>query len=294
MTDSSIASFAPFGDPRRNVVTLSDGRAFAFAAFGPAGGVQVVFLPGAGMSGSLCLPAAALEAGGLSVRAIDRPGLGQSATDPEKSLVSVADDVAALYGGERPVAVGYSQGAPFALALAAAGVARAALLVAPQDELAREDVRAALPPEIAGFAGAMNETPDETEAFLAGAADADGLAAIIARTAAPADRALYEAEPFATMLRTALREGFAGGGAGYARDTRAAMTRWPFDLGAMAVPVTVMAGRGDTSPVHAAEGGAGLAARIAGARHVVIEDGGGALPWTHAGDIVAEIRALVR
>ncbi len=294
MNAAETASFVPFGDPRRSTVVLPDGRTLAFAAFGPSGGTPVVFLPGAGMSGSLCLPEGALEAGGLAVRAIDRPGLGLSSHDPAKSLASVAADVAALYGDVRPVAVGYSQGAPFALALAAQGVARAALLVAPQDEVAREDVRAALPQEVAAFAAAMSETPDETEAFLAGAADPAGLAAIIARTAAAADRALYDAEPFASMLRTAIREGFAAGGAGYARDTRVAMTRWPFDLAAIAVPVTVLAGRGDTSPVHAAGAGAGLAARIRGARHVVAEDGGGALPWSHAGDIVAEIRALLR
>jgi pimeloyl-ACP methyl ester carboxylesterase len=87
----------------------------------------------------------------------------------------------------------------------------------------------------------------------------------------------------------ALAEGFAQGPDGYARDTVLAMSRWPFDLAGIIVPVDLWYGEQDTSTVHSPDLGASLVRRIPAARLHVLPDAGGALLWTHAGVVLRSL-----
>ncbi|MFE6577617.1 alpha/beta fold hydrolase, partial [Streptomyces rochei] len=83
-------------------------------------------------------------------------------------------------------------------------------------------------------------------------------------------------------------EGFAqGAAAGYARDTVLAMSRWPFALDAVTVPVDIWYGEEDTG--HSPDNGALLATRIPGARRHVVPGIGGALLWTHAEPVLTSL-----
>src|SRR5688572_28943129 len=86
------------------VTQLPDGRTLKWTEWGPADGRPVAFCPGG------------------------------SDPDPDRTLLDWPEDVGGL-GLEDPAVVGYSQGAPFALACAAAGIASRAAVVAGTDEL---------------------------------------------------------------------------------------------------------------------------------------------------------------
>ena len=279
---------------RRPVTTLPDGRALAWSEWGPEDGTPVLFCTGAATSGALGFGADVVDGLGIRLIAIDRPGLGRSDPDPGKSFASWTADVAALIGATgiaAPRAVGFSQGAPFALALAAAGLVAAVAVVSGQDELAHPDVRPLLAPEIAGFVASVEADPAGVERFVATSAGPDWMWDTVLSMSGPEDRAVYEAEPFRSLYRAALGEGFARGGAGYARDLTLALGRWPFAPEAIGVPVDLWFGRLDQSPVHAPDLGSGLARRLPRSRLTVDPEAGGAVLWRRAGDILAALAA---
>ncbi len=116
-------------DPARlGTATLRDGRRLGWAEWGPEGGVPVVLCPGAATSRSLGFGTDVLAERGVRLVSADRPGLGASDPAPGRTLLDWPGDLAELAadrGLGTPLVVGYSQGAPFALACAAAGAARA-------------------------------------------------------------------------------------------------------------------------------------------------------------------------
>lgn len=285
-------SFRLVAPERRIASRLPDGRVLSAWAWGPADGRAVLFCPGAGMSGALGFGHEVLASSGRQLVAVDRPGLGGSDPDPGKTLASVAADIAALVAAEglsRPVAVGFSQSAPFALALAAAGIVERVALVSGQDDFGDPDIAARLDPQVGGMVAAARADPAGFEAQVAATATADWLWSMIAAMSGAADRAVYEAPEFALRYRAALDEGFRQGAAGYARDLVAAVTPWPFAPEAIGVPVDLWYGALDTSPVHSPDFGATLERRLPRARRTVLPDAGSALLWTHAADILGAL-----
>ncbi|MEM8854275.1 MAG: alpha/beta hydrolase [Pseudomonadota bacterium] len=279
---------------RRGQVSVSGGRRLGVAAWGAEDAPIVVFLHGAGMSGRLGFGVDRLSAHGVQLIAVDRPGVGQSDHDPGKTLTTVAADIdAALSTLDRPVlgAVGFSMGAPFALALLAAGIVPSLALVAPQDDLAHPDVRPHVSEDVGNLVDAVAEDPDRFEDTFAAMIDAAEMRALILETSSPEDRSVYEHPVFATALSEALDDGFRNGSAGYARDLRVALSPWPMDFGAMDRPVTIWCGAYDTSPVHSPDCGETLAARCPNGRVRLVVDGGSALLWTHSDDILADLLA---
>jgi pimeloyl-ACP methyl ester carboxylesterase len=279
---------------RRDQLALADGRVLAWREWGPVHGAPVLLCTGAGMSGALGLDAAAVDALGVRLLAVDRPGLGASSPDPNKSFASFAADIAALTG-QRGLAglrvVGVSQGAPFALALAAHGLARAVAVASGQDELAHPELVRLLPAEVARMIDAAAADPSRFEAEVAATATAEWLWSMIQAMSAPRDRAVYELPTFAALYQQSLREGFAQGPAGYARDLSLALRRWPFAVEDIAVPVDLWFGRHDTSPVHSPDHGALLSRRLRLARRTVDEHAGGAIAWTHSRELLAALLA---
>lgn len=118
-------------------VTLTDGRSLAYEEYGDPDGTPVLFChgtPGSRLSGVV------FDDRPLRVVAPDRPGVGDSTpprddrTDPEGALESWRDDVEALtdsLGVDSFGVVGFSGGAPFALAAGTLPSATRVALVAP-------------------------------------------------------------------------------------------------------------------------------------------------------------------
>ncbi|MDY7232489.1 alpha/beta fold hydrolase [Hyalangium rubrum] len=279
------------GPARTGTTRLSDGRLLGWGEWGPTSGTPVLFCPGAAMSRWLGFGADVLE--GLKVRLIslDRPGLGASTPAPGRGLLDWAEDVrgfAAAQGLERLPVVGYSQGAPFALACAAKGVVTGVALVAGGDELAYPALRGMLHPEVAKLVDLSAAEPARAEAFFAGMS-VQMMWDMVIGMSSESDRAVFTAPRFAEAYRRALDEGFMQGSAGYARDTVLAMSRWPFDPGAIRVPVDLWYGGLDTSTVHSPDQGETLARRIPTARRQLLPQVGSALLWTHSEDILRSL-----
>ncbi|MGN4164065.1 alpha/beta fold hydrolase [Streptomyces sp. NEAU-PBA10] len=268
---------------------LPDGRLLGWAEWGPSDGAPVLLCPGAATSRWLGFGAGVVEALGVRLVSVDRPGLGVSTPAPGRSFSDFAEDMRQLCVQRdlgQPVVVGNSQGAPFALACAAEGVASALAVVSGADEVARPEFASVLDVDLRGLVERTACDPAGAEEFFAGFT-ADAMWDMVMTGSAGCDLAVYQDPDFAAGYRRALGEGFAQGAAGYARDTVLAMGRWPFALDEIAVPADIWYGEQDTS--HSPDNGGLLAARVPGARHHVVSGIGGALLWTHAEPILTRL-----
>lgn len=277
-------------------ITVDDGRRVGWTEWGPAEGVPIVFCTGAAMTSSLGFGPAALREVGVRLLCVDRAGLGRSAPDPGKSFASYAADVGAVLahlGITRAGAVGFSQGGPFAVALAATGRVSALALVAATDELAHPALRPRLPSEFAAMLDAVAADPTGFETHFATQVDAEGMWQLIMQMSSPHDRALYEQPDFAAAYRGTLADAFAQGPAGYVRDFVLASSRWPTPPEEVRVPVSLWYGALDTSPAHSPDHGATLAARFPDARRHVLPGEGASLLWTRARDILDELLGML-
>ncbi|MER7697303.1 MULTISPECIES: alpha/beta hydrolase [unclassified Streptomyces] len=285
-------------DPARIGTTrLSDGRVLGWAEWGPEDGLPVLLCPGAATSRWLGIGAGAVEAEGVRLVSVDRPGLGVSTPAPDRTFADFADDIRELIAlrglGPRPAMLGNSQGAPFALACAAAGLVSALTLVSAADEIAAPEFAAALPDDLRDLVARVAKDPVGAEKVFAGF-DADAMRRMVLAGSPACDLAVYEDPGFAAAYGRALDEAFSQGAAaaGYARDAVLAMGRWPIDLGAITVPVEVWYGEEDAS--HSPDLGRRLVSRIPGARRTVVPGVGGALLWATAEPILASLAETVR
>ncbi|WP_374984035.1 alpha/beta fold hydrolase [Streptomyces fradiae] len=273
---------------------LPDGRLLGWAEWGPVDGRPVLLCPGAATSRWLGFGGDVVDPAGIRLVSVDRPGLGASDPAPGRTLTSWATDIGHLLRERAlhaPSAVGFSQGAPFALALAAHGLVDAVAVVSGSDELAHHRFARTLPPQVRRMVDAVAADPDAAEASFAGFGSADSLWDLVVTTSAEADRAVYTDPVFQRSFRRAMDEAFRQGPAGYARDTVLAMGRWPFEATGVDVPVDLWYGRGDTSPVHSPDLGESLARLLPAATRHLLPGAGGSLLWTHAADV---LRALLR
>lgn len=273
---------------------LPDGRRLGWAEWGSEDGAPVLFFSGAGMSRWMGFGADVLATHGVRLIGAERPGLGASDPAPHRTLGDWAEDVRHFAEARRlpPFAVvGFSQGAPFALACAAAGLARAAAVVSGTDELAHPAFAGALHPDVLAMIKDAAADPAAFESSFARRASAEVLWHLILSMSSELDLRVYRDPAFESAYRRALEEGFSQGAGGYARDLLLASSRWPFDPAAITAPVDLWIGGHDTSPVHSPDHGASLARRIPRSRRHLVPDAGGSLLWTHAADILA---ALVR
>ncbi|CAL9337617.1 hypothetical protein SUDANB58_00199 [Streptomyces sp. enrichment culture] len=270
---------------------LPDGRRLGWAEWGPPDGVPVLLCPGAATSRHLGFGGQAVTELGVRLISLDRPGLGVSTPAPRRTLADFAEDVR-LFAGHRglgrPAVVGNSQGAPFALACAAAGVAGALAVVAGADEVAAPHFAPALPPDLRCLVELIRTDPGAAEEVFTGFTPQAMWDMVMAGSPA-VDLAVYREERFAAAYRTALEEAFAQGAGGYARDTVLAMGRWDIDLSAVTVPVDVWYGAQDRT--HSPDRGRTLTSRIPGAVRHVVPATGGAVLWTRARPI---LRSLLR
>ncbi|TDQ54324.1 alpha/beta fold hydrolase [Actinorugispora endophytica] len=276
---------------RAGAVKLPDGRRLGWARWGPADGTPVLFFSGAGMGRRLGFGADALPALGARLIAVDRPGLGASDPAPGRTLDDWVRDIGGLAAAlDLPAfrIAAFSQGAPFALACAAAGVAEAVAVVSGQDDLRHPDLAGLLAPDVAGMLSAAEADPAGFEASFSGVGP-DLLRRLVVDMSSEADAAVYTAPAFSEAYARCLADGFAQGAAGYARDLALGMAPWPFTPERITVPVDLWYGGRDASPVHSPDHGATLARRIPAARRRLLPEAGGALLWTHAGEILSAL-----
>lgn len=257
---------------------------------GPEDGTPILFVAGAGTGKSMVFGEDLLETRGVRLITMDRPGMGGSDPDPARTPASTADDyrafVAAALSTTDPhiPIVANSQGALFGLAAAAQGWARTLVLASPADEVANPSVRELLPETARALPDLAQSDPDAARDLLSSFTP-QAMRTMVLDGSDEQDRAVYTTPAFDTLYQTALAEGFAGDGGGYVADTMMATTRWPIDLAAITVPVTVLFGSRDR--VHSPDHGALLTNRLPHARRSVIDEAGGALLWTHC-DLVLD------
>jgi pimeloyl-ACP methyl ester carboxylesterase len=264
------------------MVPLRNGRRLAYRGYGPSDGTPLIFLPGAGCGRVMRFADDDLLAElGVRLIAVDRPGLGASTAEPGKTIAGVAADIAELIDtlATEPVAViANSQGAPFGLALSLHEHVGRLVLVSPIDDLGHPPVTARLAEPHRAFVDSVVADPDGAERRLQ-EFGADELYRMVLTGYPGSDAPVYERPDFQALFKAALDDGFSCGAAGYARDTVLATGPWPAELFEQRVPVTVLFGRDDA--VHSPDLGRTLAARITGARRLVVDGVGGALLWSH-------------
>lgn len=274
------------------MLTLRDHRDLAWSEWGPSTGTPVLFCTGAGMSGCLGFGTDIVYELGIRLLAVDRPGLGRSSAHPGKSLESWVDDVGELVGAlgmHEVTAVGFSQGAPFALALGGAGIASSVAFVAGQDDLGHDALSELLQSDVAVMVDAARVDPEGFEQHVACSTDARSLWRLVLDMSSERDRQLYASGELADAYRRSVQEGFAQGADGYARDLVTALRPWPVAPEQIPVPVDLWYGQLDSSPVHSPDHGATLAARLPAATRTVLPDEGSSLLWTHARDILRRL-----
>lgn len=274
-------------DPDRvGAEVLRDGRRLAWAEWGPADGTPVVFCGGAGWGRWLGFGSDVLTELGVRLVAVERPGLGDSTPAPGRTLLDWADDIDRLDLGE-PAVVGFSQGAPFAFACAARGIAASVAIVSGGDELAYPGL--AVPPEVRQLVDAVAADPAGAEADFAEFGSAERLWRLSIDNSPEVDREIYRQPRFRKAFRRALDAGFAQGPAGYARDTVLHLSPWPFRVEDLSGRVQLWYGGRDRNATHSPDAGVTLAARIPGAARHYVPEAGGALLWTHAREILLDL-----
>lgn len=279
---------------RRGRLPLPDGRRLGWAEWGPPDGEPVLLCPGAATSRSLGFGTHLLTDLGVRLVSVDRPGLGVSDPQPGRTLTDWPHDVAALAAARGlgvPRMVGFSQGAPFALACAAHGVASAVAVVSGGGDMTDPGLADVLDARVRPLVEAVRIDPGRAERHFAASAGPDTLWEAMTSHCAGVDRALVDDPSFARACRRAVAEGFAQGPAGYARDAVLTLGRWPLDLRRVTVPVDLWYGERDTSPFHSHRLSEPLLSHVPTVRRHVVPGAGGLLLWTHA---EAVLKALVR
>lgn len=279
---------------RQATMQLQDGRVLAWSEWGDVDGLPVLFCTGAGMSRWLGFGAKDLPDLGLKLIAIDRPGLGLSDAHANKTLSSWVDDTREFIQSQNlqnVLAVGFSQGAPFALALAGCNLVKAIAIVSGQDELTHPRLKPLLHPDVAGMIAAVQQDAVGFEQHFSQMATWEGLWQLIIGMSAECDRTLYKSDTFGKAYQRALQEGFSQGAQGYARDLVNALSSWPFELENITVPVDLWYGGADTSTVHSPDFGITLASRLPNASHIIDPQAGGSILWTRSRDILAKLKS---
>jgi pimeloyl-ACP methyl ester carboxylesterase len=243
---------SPSGVPERTgEVRLADGRRLAWAEWGPVDGRPVLLLHGAPGSSRACPDASATTALGVRLVAPDRPGYGASDPRPGRTVIDWADDARQLLDhletATAPI-VGWSSGAAFALACAAAMPWRVPALaliagVAPPDDVPDETPPAVLARRREDPAGSRAELLERVAWFAARPESIMDMAG----DAPPDDAdARLRADPAVlAMLQAMVRHAGLRGAEGWVDDVIAHALPWGLRLSWVSARTTVWFGERD-------------------------------------------------
>jgi pimeloyl-ACP methyl ester carboxylesterase len=288
---------------RRLQIAGPDGRRLDVELSGPEDGQPLIFHNGTPAAGTMFGPMVAQGAErGVRHIAYSRPGYAGSERDAGRTVADCVGDVSAIAGEleiERFLTVGWSGGGPHALACAA---------LLPERTIAAATLAGVAPataPELDWLAGMGEENIEEFAAARAGAQElsaylqaqrdemldssAEGLHAALGDLLSKVDRAALSGEfveYFAASLKSALEHGTWG----WFDDDLAFIGDWGFDLGTIAVPVTIWQGGQDRFVPF--EHGRWLAEHVGGASaHLPAEHGHLSLAVGSYGSVLDELIA---
>lgn len=273
-------------------ITLQDQRKLFWYESGLDNGVPIIFCTGAGMSGSLNFADEIAEKLKVKIYSFDRPGLGDSDPHPQKSFATWISDIKEFIANKNLKeirAVGFSQGSPFALSLAHAGLTESTAIVSGQDDFHYPDIHTKLPEEVRGMIGLVSSAPDMIKEEFAKIASPDFIWNIVMQSASPVDLAYYSLEGFSRKYKQSLNEGFSKGPAGYIQDFINCASPWPFQVEEIKTPVHLWYGKQDTSPVHSPDFGETLSKRIPHSKLHQERKEGGSLLWRMSEDILKSL-----
>ncbi|MGP8000599.1 MAG: alpha/beta fold hydrolase [Streptosporangiaceae bacterium] len=270
----------------QRVLTTPDGRRLEVLTAGPAGGLPLLFHNGtpSGLVAFEPMTAAAADRG-LRTVMYARPGYGQSAPRPGRSVADTVGDASTVLddlGADQFVTVGWSGGGPHALACAALlpgrCLAAASLAGVAPAQAAGLDWLAGMGPENIEEFGAARRGEAALTAYLTPEAEQLGhvtgeqVAAALGGLVSAADREVVTAG-FADYLAAAFRAALSTGIAGWLEDDLAFVSGWGFPVQqAGQVPVAVWQGSEDR--MVPGSHGAWLAGHIPGARaHLLAGEG---------------------
>lgn len=238
---------------------LSDGRALAYSEYGDPDGAPVLYFhggPGSRFDGRI-FATAAREAGTRLV-APDRPGIGGSDFQPDRTLLDWPTDVTSLadaLGFERFAVMGWSEGGPWALACASAMPERltAAMTVAggsygavdPEGTLDLMDVADRLGGKLAlHFGPGLRMMYSALEVMVDHAPNR--YLETTREHVCDADRKVLEDPVVAATLVASAQECFRQGSRGLTHDATQLYRPWPFDVRAITMRVHFVQGGADT------------------------------------------------
>lgn len=258
-------------------------------------------------AGLVAYPAAidAAARRGLRLVSYARPGYGNSAAQPGRSVADAAADTCALLdhlGSPRFVTAGWSGGGPHALACAAllpdrclAAATIAGLAPCQADGI---DWLAGMAQEnVAEFTAAAQGEAAVSRLLLAQAAElsqvtADQVITALGDLATDADRAVLTGD-FAAYIAGSFRAGVSTGIAGWRDDDLAFVSDWGFSLDLLGSAVPVCIWQGDQDAMVPFAHGKWLASRISRARaHLVPGEGHLSLAANELDHIFAELAEL--
>jgi pimeloyl-ACP methyl ester carboxylesterase len=284
------------GTSSANRVRLPDDRTLGYAEFGNPGGQPVIYLHG--------LPASRLEARiaesaalRLELRLIspDRPGIGLSDFQPERTLAAWAEDIGHLadaLGLDRFALLGVSGGGPYALACASRISRRlkAVGLVGALGPVTVPELRGAmkLPARFSFYLAAhwprlTNLLYARTIGYILRLMP---FFATLLLQPAKVDRPVLTRTDVGEIMGASIREAFRQGGRGPAKDLELLGGEWNFDLTRIGCPVFLWHGEQDrTVPVAM---GRYLTGKIPGCQSRFPEkEGHFSLPIDHMDEILS-------
>lgn len=230
-------------------VRLPDGRRLGYAQAGPTDGRALFYFHGTPGSRLERHPETELlDAMGVRLIALERPGYGLSTLQPARQLSDWPADVAAfadLLGLDAFSVLGFSGGGPYALACARAMPQRITATVvvsspAPYAAMGR------IPDGLALFELAR-DAPRQASAMLREiAANGDQLHRLMSGAMAEAERRVMGTAALATMYRRNMDEAVCQGIEGMVRDMALIAGEWGFDVAAITSPVDLWHGLEDS------------------------------------------------
>jgi pimeloyl-ACP methyl ester carboxylesterase len=259
-----------------NQLKLSDRRLLDVYISGPDDGVPLVYhhgTPGA------CLPLRAFEraahARGLRLVTTSRPGYGTSTRQPDRRVVDVVADTAALLhslGSQRCLVAGWSGGGPHALACAARleGVAGVLVIsgVAPNEAAGLDWMHGMGEENVVEF-GAALQGEEVLRAYLEAqfeelrTVSPEGIISSLNSLLPPVDKAVITDE-FGEDLANQIHEALRVSVDGWLDDDLAFTKPWGFDLSE--IGVTTMIWQGEVDLMVPFTHGQWLTANVPGAR----------------------------
>ena len=284
-------------DTRVGVADLRDGRALAYAEWGPVDGRPVLHCHGVPDGRFSWGGGSACEDRGVRLIAVDRPGVGESDPKPGRSVADWPADVLELAEQlelDRFAVSGWSAGAAYALACAQ-GLQPRVDGVALVSGVGRLD--------LPGFVGQMSTAAAWRLAARAPSAmtfSYSALAGIARRSpstaqkvlfspTSKADRTVLDRPGVASRLVSAFIAAARSGSRGLTEDMRAVLGPWGFDPTEIRVPVHVFHGRQDTvAPSAHAEYWIEM---LDVARPVWVQEAGHLLIEGHVGEILDVLAA---